>query len=377
MKLVFFFKTENLPQDHYRMEFEKAGFLVDFVPLLSFQPCDVPSLRCLLQQHVQFGGLIITSETVLTILESYISEMDSLLEPWRRKKVFALGGATIVHLTEKLRFEPSLVFGKSTCSASDLAKVIVNDNENCRFSLPLLFLCGDRRRNELPEALKRSCIDFHEFVAYYTVLSTESIIESLFSRLKTMKNELPSNVDPPDSEPHEIWLTFFSPSGIEAFLDIISTHMKDSKMFNALEKRDVIFERTENGTTAQSHHSFTKETIAFCIWNAIQSKEVSFLSEYHKEAIRKKISNELNDCPSLDKEEVLSTNVSDLSIGDNRDWSIYEKLDIHFACIGGTTWQSLLQSCEGNVQAAVASKPNAFHLLEAILGQNSSDIHKS
>jgi hypothetical protein len=153
--------------------------------------------------------------------------------------------------------------------------------------------------------------------------------------------------------------------------------MKDSKMFNALEKRNVIFERTENGTTPQSHHSFTKETIALCIWNAIHSKEVSFLSEYHKEAIRKKIPNELNDCPSLDKEEVLSTNVSDLSIGDNRDWSIYEKLDIHFACIGGTTWQSLLQSCEGNVQAAVASKPNAFQLLEAILGQNSSDIHKS
>jgi len=60
---------------------------------------------------------------------------------------------------------------------------------------PLLFLCGDRRRDDLPDRLAAEAIAFEELVVYETHPRTDLTL-------------------PPPGD--DTWLAFFSPSGLEA-----------------------------------------------------------------------------------------------------------------------------------------------------------------
>ena len=60
---------------------------------------------------------------------------------------------------------------------------------------PLLFLCGNRRRDDLPDGLRDAGIPFEELVVYETRARSDLSL-------------------PPPGD--ETWLAFFSPSGLEA-----------------------------------------------------------------------------------------------------------------------------------------------------------------
>jgi uroporphyrinogen-III synthase len=63
---------------------------------------------------------------------------------------------------------------------------------------PLLFLCGNRRRDTLPNRLREADLAFDEVVVYET---------------RTRRDlTLPASPESPGS----LWLVFFSPSGLEA-----------------------------------------------------------------------------------------------------------------------------------------------------------------
>ena len=82
--------------------------------------------------------------------------------------------------------------GEATGRAEDLADLIISEG----IEDPLLFLCGDRRRDELPDRLSEAGVPVEERVVYHTIPDASAL------------TDVPSSV--PD------WVVFFSPSGVEA-----------------------------------------------------------------------------------------------------------------------------------------------------------------
>jgi uroporphyrinogen-III synthase len=90
---------------------------------------------------------------------------------------------------DALRAQGFAPTGEETGGAAALASVIAKKKR------PYLFLSGNRRRDTLPNALRKAGTPYDELVVYETHLRSE--------------------IDLPDPEPGD-WLVFFSPSGIKA-----------------------------------------------------------------------------------------------------------------------------------------------------------------
>ena len=92
--------------------------------------------------------------------------------------------------TKKLLQEHDLNVVETAQNASDLAKTIIENYKNESF----LFLCGNLRRNELPDLLKQNNVDVKEKVVYKTHLKS---------------NKFNRQFD---------GILFFSPSGIQSYV---------------------------------------------------------------------------------------------------------------------------------------------------------------
>jgi uroporphyrinogen-III synthase len=106
---------------------------------------------------------------------------------WEGTTAYAVGPKTADEL-RALSFE---VEGEEAGTAEALAADIVADAPE----KPLLFLCGNRRRDALPDRLTAEGVAFEEVVAYETHPRTDLSL-------------------PPPGD--DTWLAFFSPSGLEA-----------------------------------------------------------------------------------------------------------------------------------------------------------------
>lgn len=87
------------------------------------------------------------------------------------KLVYAVGEKTAEPLME-LGFNPEV---SDDHNAVGLAKYIVNNFQG----KSLLFLCGDKRRNELPGALRAAKIPLHELFVYQTILTPVKVGETV------------------------------------------------------------------------------------------------------------------------------------------------------------------------------------------------------
>ncbi|MFD0863033.1 DUF559 domain-containing protein [Sungkyunkwania multivorans] len=122
---------------------------------------------------------IFTSQNAVKAVLTNKSLISSLGE-----KVFCVGDKT-----EALLLENDLKIEGKAQNAADLANIIVKNYKNESFC----FFCGNLRRAELPNALKRNGINFKEKIVYHTVIDSR-IIEGRFDGI-----------------------LFFSPSGVESF----------------------------------------------------------------------------------------------------------------------------------------------------------------
>lgn len=214
-----------------------------FMPLLRFQHTNSHQLLAALSDHNTYDGLIFTSanaiESVKTALEqpphsSSSSQEHSppttqpqssqqvplvqcrqVLEAWSSKHVFCVGQETqqsALNLFGVERFEKGVQNFDGIGRADSLAQLIVS--KKTELSKPLLFLCGNMRRDELPQALQANGVQLKELVVYNTVQSEP---------LSTSQTQAPSPSSPssPDGDSLEVWLVFFSPSGVESFMSCI------------------------------------------------------------------------------------------------------------------------------------------------------------
>jgi len=122
---------------------------------------------------------IITSKNSIKIL------LDKFENRFLKQIHFYCVGATTTQLLEN----ETLNVIASRPTASELGKIIINDYSNQSFT----YLCGTKRRHELPELLNQNNISFNEVHIYNTSLNTFKVEKKIDGIL------------------------FFSPSAIESY----------------------------------------------------------------------------------------------------------------------------------------------------------------
>jgi len=158
-------------------------------PVLTFAFPNQDSLANRLARPEEYGALLATSPRVASALSRLFDDRRDLMEAWHDRTAYAVGPKTARRLRE-VGLTPK---GEEAGEAASLAARIVEEGP----STPVLFLCGNRRRETIPDRLQAEEVPFEELVVYET---------------KTRRDlTLPS-----PQPPGWTWLVFFSPSGLEA-----------------------------------------------------------------------------------------------------------------------------------------------------------------
>lgn len=173
--------------DPYVSAFEEAGFQAICEPVLAFAFPNQPTLQDRLEEKERYAGLIATSPRVAEALDRAFGDRKDLARSWRDAPAYAVGPKTAERLWT-VGLDPQ---GAEAGDAAALAEWIVDDAPRA----PLLFLCGNRRRDTLPDRLQAAGVPFEEVIVYET--HTRDTL----------------NLPPPRGT---TWLAFFSPSGLEA-----------------------------------------------------------------------------------------------------------------------------------------------------------------
>ncbi len=188
-RIVYLFRSgdESDPYEEALAEIEYSSISI---PVLAFEFVHAEDLREALEHPRRYDGLIFTSPRAVEAVASAISWLPTENILWHSKLVFAVGPKTASELRQ-IGFEP-------IAAESGSADMLATQIAAREFRRPLLFLCGSRRRDELPDKLRRTGIDFEELCVYE-------------SRPRA-RLDLPSHPDPD-------WVAFFSPSGVQAVIE--------------------------------------------------------------------------------------------------------------------------------------------------------------
>lgn len=173
--------------DRYLRAFAEADLRAVCEPVLSFTFPNQPALASHLERQNHYSALIATSPRVARALGHVFDERPLLRTKWEGVPAYAVGPKTAASLRD-VGLRPA---GAEAGSAQALAQRIVGEEPD----EPLLFLCGNRRRDQLPDRLTTANVAFDELIVYETDTRHDVTLP------------------PPD---RGIWLVFFSPSGIEA-----------------------------------------------------------------------------------------------------------------------------------------------------------------
>lgn len=105
-----------------------------------------------------------------------------ILHQWKIKPIFCIGEETSNLLVSKLDFDNSLINGFQSINSLQLSDIIIKwykQEKQGNLSFPFLFLCGNIRRNELPNELKKNSIPFEELIVYETNLESNYLHDIL------------------------------------------------------------------------------------------------------------------------------------------------------------------------------------------------------
>ena len=173
------------------------------------------------------------SDHILTIVFTSMNAVDSVLLSLSNKKpdwkIFCIGSTTKKLVEEN--FGKNSIAGTAD-SASDLADVIINQKDISS----VIFFCGDKRRNELPEKLIQHNIEVNEIEVYKT-FETPHAIEKNYDAI-----------------------LFYSPSAVNSFFSL-----------NKINEQTILF--TIGNTTANEIKKYSSNKI---IVGRESSKELLF-----------------------------------------------------------------------------------------------------
>ncbi len=184
--LILLLRASEGPADPYEAALRDASFRVRSVPILAVEPIDPPALATRIQRPERYQGAIFTSHRAAVMAGAALAQGGEAARRWREKPAFAVGPRT----AEALRsagWKPEAV---PAGDAASLAEAVIRRPA----SLPWLFVCGERRRPTLPDALAAAGVAFEALVVY----RTRGVVPDW------------SQESRPDA------VAFFSPSGAEA-----------------------------------------------------------------------------------------------------------------------------------------------------------------
>ena len=135
---------------------------------------------------LDFDNYIFTSQNAV---RGFLRSFDNLPLPEKRKEALVKPCFCVGQKTAGLLKENGLKVSKIAKNSQELANFIANNHKNESF----LFICGNRRREDLPRILKENTVRFKETIAYHT-LNNQQKLELSFEAV-----------------------LFYSPSGVQSF----------------------------------------------------------------------------------------------------------------------------------------------------------------
>jgi len=176
--------------DRYLAVLREEGMRAVCEPVLTFAFPNQERLADHLEDVDQYAALVATSPRAGTALGRLFAAENDLAARWRGVPAFAVGPKTAERLREAGLVPRGADAGNAAALAEQIAAAVPPG--------PLLFLCGNRRRDTLPSRLREAGLAFDEVVVYETRARRDLT--------------LPLSREPPGST----WLVFFSPSGLAA-----------------------------------------------------------------------------------------------------------------------------------------------------------------
>lgn len=191
---------EEKADDPYRQVFEEHDYSVHFHSLLCFNYVHLEDLRFALKNSHLYRGVVITSANAFHAMKLALGDgIDTYsIEKW---KLFVIS-----HITEEkkpIQFQQVIT---ANGYATNLSSLIIADYQCTTDKRPLLFLCGNLRRDEIPTTFQTHDIPYKELVVYETI--TEVNNEKKTMIIDAYNKEKPN------------WIAFFSPSGVKTLLKI-------------------------------------------------------------------------------------------------------------------------------------------------------------
>ncbi|RLN47958.1 hypothetical protein BBJ28_00001684 [Nothophytophthora sp. Chile5] len=174
-----------------------------FSDVLTFEYINSAQLERVLAHLDQYSGILVTSPRsaiavakVVGMLEGELKEQ--VVEKLRATAVFSVGAAT----SRELLTLGVTCRGEDSGSADALAEYLHQDGVLPVESKdkPVVFLCGEKRRDALPESFRARGLPLEELVVYRTC-AVQDI-------------KFPAECAVPD------WIVFFSPSGLKVVKDL-------------------------------------------------------------------------------------------------------------------------------------------------------------
>ena len=180
MPRVVLLRERSGTPDLYEDALQRAGFQAESIAVLEYRFVNGDPLRASLSD-TRFGVLALTSPRAADALARI-----GLPEGWAGRTAWVVGEET-ARRAAALGLRPR---GAESGSAEALVARLAQHPPE----MPVLFVCGNRRRAALPNGLRAHGIAFEEVVAYETALRSPPLLSG----------QAPSVI------------VFFSPSGVEA-----------------------------------------------------------------------------------------------------------------------------------------------------------------
>lgn len=217
MEQIAVFRSEGGSFQKYVTLLNANNFDPVLVPSIDFKYKNQPELAHAINHPDNFSGIIFTSPRSVTSVSNVLSG-ESLKSEWKTKQNYCVGLSTWTEANTLLKLD---LIGKESGSASKLAEVIVNDfkmaDRDKSPLLPLLFYCSSIKSDTLPEKLSSNGIPLKTLDAYDTIPHPK-LEENLYEII---------------SNPKITFLVFFSPSGVDAYNDILQKNgwaLNDKKL---------------------------------------------------------------------------------------------------------------------------------------------------
>ncbi|KAL4141040.1 hypothetical protein PRNP1_014163 [Phytophthora ramorum] len=174
-----------------------------FTDVLTFEYLNSELLLDVLTHLERYSGILVTSPRSAIAVDNVVNGLDAglkrqVLDKLRAIRVFSVGAAT----SRELLPLGVVCQGDDAGSADLLAEYLHQDGvlpANCK-DKPMVFLCGDKRRDTLPNSFRSRGLPLEELVVYQTCAVHDV--------------EFPAECKIPD------WIVFFSPSGLKVVKDL-------------------------------------------------------------------------------------------------------------------------------------------------------------